>query len=181
MTQNYFQELSEELKKGVSQKGHAFRNFTLATVGLDQVARLRTIILREVSEDLILTFYTDSRSKKMIHLQENKKVGLLFYNPKNMLQIRIEGLAKVLHNKETKEKYWEGVKKISRKDYMSTSAPGTTLTNPNHLEYLDDEDHFCIVEITPFKIEYLKLKSPNHIRVRYSWEGDSWESEFLVP
>jgi len=180
MTQNIFQELSEELKKGVSQKGHAFRYFTLATVGLDQVARLRTIVLRNVSEDLQLTFYTDSRSKKMIHLQENKKVGLLFYNPKNMMQIRIEGMAKVVNDLETKEKYWNGNKK-SRKDYTTTTAPGTALSNPNQLEYLDDEDHFCIVEITPFKIEYLKLQSPNHIRVRYSWEVDFWEHEFLVP
>jgi len=181
MTKNYFQELSEELKKGVSQKGHAFRSFTLATVGLDQVARLRTIILRKVSEELQLTFYTDSRSKKMIHLQENKKVGLLFYNPKNMMQIRIEGMAKVINDGETKEKYWQGVKKNSRKDYMTTTAPGTILSNPDQLEYLHDKDHFCIVQITPFKIEYLKLQSPNHVRVRYSWEVDYWESEFLVP
>jgi len=181
MTQNFFQELSEELKKGVAQKGHAFRYFTLATVGLDQVARLRTIVLRNVSEELQLTFYTDSRSKKMIHLQENKKVGLLFYNPENMMQIRIEGMAKVVNDEETKEKYWNGVKNKSRKDYTTTSAPGTTLANPDQLEYLDDEDHFCIVEITPFKIEYLKLKSPHHIRVRYSWEVDFWEREYLVP
>lgn len=181
MTQNYFQELSTELKKGVSQKGHAFRNFTLATVGLDQVARLRTIVLRKVSEELTLTFFTDSRSKKMIHLQENKKVGLLFYNPKNLMQIRIEGMAKVVKDEEIKEKYWGGVKGSSRKDYTTTTAPGTTLSDPEQLDYLDDEDHFCIVEITPYKIEYLKLKRPNHIRVRYSWEGDFWESEFLVP
>jgi len=180
MTQNIFQELSEELKKGVSQKGHAFRYFTLATVGLDQVARLRTIVLRNVSEELQLTFYTDSRSKKMIHLLENKKVGLLFYNPENLMQIRIEGMAKAINDEETKVKYWNGNKK-SRKEYTTTIAPGTPLTNPGHLEYLDDEDHFCIVEITPFKIEYLKLKSPHHIRVRYSWEVDFWEQEFLVP
>ncbi|NNJ88887.1 MAG: pyridoxamine 5'-phosphate oxidase family protein [Eudoraea sp.] len=181
MTQNYFKELSKELKKGVSQKGHPFRYFTLATVGLDQVARLRTVVLRDISEELQLTFYTDSRSKKMIHLQENKKVGLLFYNSKNLMQIRIEGMAKVIHDEEIKEKYWKGVKGPSRKDYTTTTAPGTTLTNPDQLDYLDDEDHFCIVQITPFKIEYLKLKRPHHIRVRYSWEDDYWESEFLVP
>lgn len=181
MTQNYFHELTEELKKGVSQKGHPFRYFTLATVGLDHVARLRTIVLREVTEDLQLTFYTDSRSKKMIHLQENKKVGLLFYNPKNLMQIRIEGLAKVVKDEKIKEKYWQGVKGSSKKDYTTTTAPGTTLSDPSQLDYLDDEDHFCIVEITPFKIEYLRLKRPHHIRVRYSWEVDFWESEYLVP
>ncbi|MBT8263793.1 MAG: pyridoxamine 5'-phosphate oxidase family protein [Muriicola sp.] len=181
MTDNFFQELSEELKKGVSQKRHAFRYFTLATVALDKVARLRTIVLRNVSEDLQLTFFTDSRSKKMIHLQENKKVGLLFYNPENLMQIRIEGMAKVVINEEMKQKYWNGTKNDSRKDYTTATAPGTSLTSPDQLEYLDDEDHFCIVEITPFKIEYLKLKSPHHIRVRYSWEVDFWEKEFLVP
>jgi pyridoxine/pyridoxamine 5'-phosphate oxidase len=181
MTQTFLQEIKEELQKGATKKDHPFRYFTLATVGLDQVARLRTIVMRKFEDDLRITFFTDSRSKKMIHLQENKKVGLLFYNPKNLMQIRIEGIAKVMGDAETKEKYWKGMSKSSKKEYTAASAPGTTMASQGQIEYLEDHDHFCVVEITPFKIEYLKLQRPPHIRVRYSWEVDRWEGEFIVP
>jgi pyridoxine/pyridoxamine 5'-phosphate oxidase len=181
MTHTYLEEVKAELLKGATEKDHPFRYFTLATVGLDQVARLRTIVLRKLSDDMKMTFFTDSRSKKMIHLQENKKVGLLFYDQKALTQIRIEGMAKVIHDEEKKKKYWAEIEKNARKDYTTTAAPGTSLSSPEQLDYLDDGNHFCIIEITPFKIEYLRLKRPNHIRVRYSWEDDRWEGEFIVP
>ena len=181
MTNTYLEEVRKELLKGATQKDHPFRYFTLATVGLDQVARLRTVVLRNLSDDLKLTFYTDSRSKKMIHLQENKKVGLLFYNASTLTQIRIEGIALVVEDEETKQKYWNGIEKNARKDFTTAAAPGSSLASPEKLDYLDDEDHFCILEIVPFKIEYLQLKRPNHIRVRYSWENGRWEGEYIVP
>ena len=72
MTDNFFKELTEELQNGVIKKAHPFRYFTLGTVGLDRMARLRTVVLRNIADDLKLTFFTDDRSKKIIHLKENK-------------------------------------------------------------------------------------------------------------
>jgi len=181
MTGSFFSELKNELQKGVHKKGHPFRYCTLATLGLDTVPRLRTIVLRRVSEDLRLTFYTDERSKKLIHIKESSKVSLLFYNPKQLLQVRVEGLAKIITEETILKKYWSGVQPNSRKDYTTEEAPGSTISNPDKIEYLNEGNHFCIVEIQPFRIEYLKLKRPNHIRVQYSKSDSSWESEFLVP
>ncbi|MGB3150379.1 MAG: pyridoxamine 5'-phosphate oxidase family protein [Maribacter sp.] len=181
MKQVFFEELKDELNKSLVKKGHPFRYFTLATVGLDNMARLRTVVLRNVSKDLTLTFYTDKRSKKIIHLKENKKVSALFYHPKKMLQIKIEGTAKVINDPALLKNYWNGIQPNSRKDYITSNTPGSTIENPDHVEYLSDENFFCMVEITPFKVEYLKLKRPNHIRVRYSKEEELWQGEFLVP
>ncbi|WP_289644841.1 pyridoxamine 5'-phosphate oxidase family protein [Maribacter aestuarii] len=181
MTEVFFQELKEELSKSIVKKGHPFRYFTLATVGLDNMARLRTVVLRRISEDLTLTFYTDKRSKKMIHLKENKKISALFYHPKKLLQIKVEGTASVITDPALLKKYWHGIQPSSRKDYITSNAPGSTIKNPDLVEYLSDEDYFCMVEITPHKIEYLKLKRPNHIRVRYSRSDEDWLGEFLVP
>ena len=93
MTAVFWEELKEELQRGASKKGHPFRYFTLGTVGLERLPRLRTIVLRRISEDLTLTFYTDRRSKKLIHIKENNKVSLLFYHPKKLMQLKVEGLA----------------------------------------------------------------------------------------
>ncbi|MEB8330436.1 pyridoxamine 5'-phosphate oxidase family protein [Flavobacteriaceae bacterium KMM 6897] len=181
MKATFFKELHEELRKGATENGHPFRYCTLATVGLDNMARLRTIVLRKATHELMLTFYTDKRSKKIIHIKENKKVSLLFYHPKKLLQIRIEGIAIVNNDIKSKKLLWDAVPEDSKKDYTTSEAPGKEIRDPDIIEYLSDENHFCVVEVYPFKIEYLKLNRPNHIRVRYSKQESDWDGEFLVP
>lgn len=181
MTGTFFTELKEELKKGTTTKNHPFRYCTLATIGLERMPRLRTIVLRKVSEELKLTFYTDRRSKKIVHIKENNRISVLFYHPKKLLQVKVDGLAYTVTDKTILKKYWSGIQPNSRKDYTTGSAPGSTISNPDKVEYLEDENHFCMVEIEPFKIEYLKLKRPNHLRVRFSKIDGDWDGEFLVP
>lgn len=180
-TRIYWDELTQDLEKGATDKGHPFHNFTFGTVGLDHTARLRTVVLRKISSELHLIVFTDDRSKKIVHIKENNKVGLLFYDPHKMLQIRIEGIATILRDPETKEKYWGTIEPRSKKDYTTTSPPGSIIPNPEAIEYLDNKNHFCAVEIIPIKIEYLKLQSPNHLRLRFSREHNNWDAEFLVP
>ncbi|NHF61338.1 pyridoxamine 5'-phosphate oxidase family protein [Flavobacteriaceae bacterium TP-CH-4] len=181
MTDVFFDELRTDLQQGAVKKGHPFRYCTMATVGLDRIARLRTVVLRKVIDDLHLVFYTDRRSKKIIHIKENPKVSVLFYHPKKLMQVKVEGLAKIIKDEKILQKYWSGVQPSSRKDYTTSLAPGSSIKNPDEVEYLDEDAHFCMLEIVPFKIEYLKLKRPNHLRVRYSKENNHWEGEFMVP
>lgn len=181
MSEVFFIELKDELQKGVTKKDHPFRYCTFATVGIERMARLRTIVLREVTENLELIFYTDKRSKKLIHIKENNMVSMLFYHPEKLLQLKIEGLARVLDDDARIKKLWSGIQSNNRKDYSTSKAPGTPVPDPDLIEYLNKENHFCIIEVTPFKMEYLKLKRPNHIRIRFSKTDIDWHSEFLVP
>ena len=181
MTQVFFQELRDELQKSLVQKRHPFRYFTLATLGLEKMPRLRTVVLRKVSEELMLTFYTDKRSKKITHIKENNRVSLLFYHPKKLLQVKVEGVATIVQETSKLKDSWNGVQPKSRKDYTTVNSPGAEIDNPDNISYLSDENHFSMVEIIPFKIEYLKLKRPNHLRIRYSKTEDGWQGEFLVP
>ena len=181
MTDTFFQELEAELRKGTSKKGHPYRYFTLATVGTGSVARLRTVVLRRVSEDFKLIFYTDRRSKKITHIKENNHVSLLFYHPKQLLQLKIEGKAHIVSDPEELQKYWSGVQPSSRKDYTTKSAPGSPVSHPDNVEYLEDKDYFAIIEVVLSEIEYLKLKRPNHLRVLFTKEEENWSGEFLAP
>ena len=181
MKQIFWNELNEELQKAVSKKGHPFRFFTLATAGLDNLAILRTVVLRKVSKNLDLVIYTDKRSKKITHIKENNKVSLLFYNPEKMLQLKVEGKAEIITDKIMLNKHWNAIQINNRKDYITKNAPGSVINNPDAIEYIDSENHFCMLQIQPFKIEYLKLKRPNHIRIRFSKLGEKWHEEFLTP
>lgn len=178
---NYWIELQEELKKGVVEKGHPFRFGTFGTVGMDKLPRLRTVVLRHAYENGYLCFYTDKRSKKVIHITENPNVSLLFYHPDKLLQVKIEGLASVVTDEDKLKTMWKDIPESNKKDYTTDIAPGSTLKNPDNLEYLNKDHFFCMIEIEPFRIEYLKLKRPNHLRIGFSKNDDMWVSEFLVP
>ena len=180
MTDYFWNELQEELKKGVEQKGHPFRFGTFATVGVDKLPRLRTIVLRHVYGNGHLCLYTDKRSKKVMHITENPNVSLLFYHPEKLLQVKIEGLASVVTDENKLQTMWKDIPESNKKDYTTYSAPGSILKNPDNLEYLTGDHFFSMIEIEPFRIEYLKLKRPNHIRIAYA-KKEGWKGEFLVP
>ncbi|MEK6155135.1 pyridoxamine 5'-phosphate oxidase family protein [Flavobacteriaceae bacterium 3-367] len=181
MIKEYFDEVREELEHGATKKGHPFRYFTLGTVGLDRLARLRTVVLRKITEDLVLTFYTDKRSKKVTHIKENNKVSLLFYHPEKLLQLKIEGIASLNLDDASKKRIWDRMEASSKKGYTTVAAPGSEIEGPEAIEYLEDRDYFGMITVHPFKIEYLKLEHPSHLRVRFSKQHDLWVGEFLVP
>ena len=170
-----------ELRKGTTKRGHPFRYCTLATVGLNATARLRTIVLRRVTENLNLVFYTDKRSKKVGHIRENDWVSLLFYHPKQLLQLKVEGKATIISDADVLQKYYSGVQPASRKDYTTISAPGTPISDPDQIEHFEDKNFFSMVEVEPLKIEYLKLKRPDHLRILFTKEQNNFTGQFLMP
>ena len=179
--ESFFDEIKLELQNGAITKEHPFHYFTIATLGVDKFARLRLVALRNVSEDLKLTFFTDKRSKKVLHIKENPRVTLLFYHPTKLLQLRIEAMARINSDEFQIQKTWEGIGTEAQKDYLTKEAPGTTITNPDKLEYLKEGDFFSIVDIEPFRIEYLKLNTKGHVKIKFYKKNPDWLKEFLVP
>ncbi|MEP2239025.1 MAG: pyridoxamine 5'-phosphate oxidase family protein [Maribacter sp.] len=181
MIDSFFEELSKEIHNGVTERGHPFRFITMATVGNETTARLRTVVLREVNDDLRLTIYTDDRTQKMKHIAVNNKVSFLLYHPEKMLQLKVEGIAQVVTDTNRLNTTWQNIQPNSRKDYITEHSPGSAIKNPDHVVYIEDKNHFTMIDIIPLKIEYLKLKRPNHIRVLFTKADDKWNGEFLVP
>ncbi|WP_224489282.1 pyridoxamine 5'-phosphate oxidase family protein [Robertkochia flava] len=182
MNEQYFDIARTELQEGAKDAGHPFHFFTLATTGINQVPRLRTVVLRKVSKDLTLTIFTDKRSRKVTHIKEHNKVCVLFYHPEKLLQLKIDGVAYMESDQKKLQKIWDSMDAPKKKDYLTAKEPGTKISHLEQIEYLDTSQHFSVMHIEPYKIEYLKLKRPNHIRVQYSLtDGNKWESSFLVP
>jgi hypothetical protein len=182
MADHVWNSVLSELQKGVEEKSHPFKFATLATLGLERLPRLRTIKIRDFEpESLQMTFYTDSRSKKILHIKENNKVSLLFYHPDKLMQLRIEGLAIRERDEAVLRDHWSHVEGPSQKDYTTSTAPGTEIKHPEKIEYIEQDDFFSVVYILPFKVEYLQLKRPHHLRVRFSKREGIWKSDYLVP
>lgn len=181
MHEHCFEELSKEIHNGVTKKGHPFRTITLATVSNGTNARICTVVLREVSKNLTLTIYTDSRSEKINNIRINNRASLLFYHPEKLLQLKIEGVAELVNDTDRLKTIWNGIQVSSKRDYTTTVPPSTEISNPDDVAYLEDENYFAMIDIVPSKIEYLKLKRPNHIRVAFNKDGLDWNATFLVP
>lgn len=178
----HWNELLTEMQLASREVRHPFRFSTLATLGLEQLPRLRTIVLRKFKEDpLRITFFTDYRSKKVMHIQENNKVSLLCYHPERMLQIRFDGIAELETDTDILERYKSQLPEPTRIEYRSATQPGSVIKGPEQLEYLESGDFFTAIHIYPFKAEYLKLNRPRHSRIRFSRTDTGWKSDFLAP
>ncbi|MGB5190443.1 pyridoxamine 5'-phosphate oxidase family protein [Robiginitalea sp.] len=171
-----------ELKAGINAPSHPFKFSTLATLGLGNLPRLRTVRIRDFDpQNMRLTFFTDSRSKKILHIKENNKVSLLFYHPEKLLQLRLEGLAVREKDEQVLQGLWDSIKGPGQLDYRTTSAPGTEIQSPDKIEYMKERSFFSAVYILPFKIELVQLSRPHHIRIRFSKREGDWKSDYLVP
>ena len=183
MLDTIWDQVLTELHKGASQQKHPFRYTYFTTVDEYHQPFSRTVVLRRVWDDSPrLWIYTDERTPKVAHLQSNPKVSLLFYHPKQLLQVSIRGKCRVIKDEEIVQTYWNGVRQRSQNDYTTNVAPGTSIANPDHVSYDYDQPHFCILEVRPQEIEYLQLKRPNHIRALFTQkDSDEWDQTFLVP
>lgn len=180
MEKEFLEKIKYDLINGYAKKRHPFRYFTLATIH-NGSPRQRTVVLRKLVNDFTILFYTDKRSIKVDDLKLNNSVSALFYHPKKLLQIQISGNVDFFTDETELNSIYKNIPENSRKDYITTKSPGTEISSPDHVEYLTDENHFVAVKIIPKTIEVLQLKRPNHIRIKYTKQNNSWNGKFLVP
>lgn len=181
MIHKFLEDAITEIRLGASKKGHPYRYFAFATLGENKAPELRTVVLRQVTEDFKLRIYTDNRSQKVSQIEKNNTASLLFYHPKKLLQIKITGEARQITDQEELKRYYSGVQPSARKDYSTVQSPGSELSNPDNVAYLQDKNYFTILEINPLSLEFLQLKRPNHIRAEYQKNEKGWEGQFINP
>ncbi|WP_271782070.1 pyridoxamine 5'-phosphate oxidase family protein [Aquimarina algiphila] len=176
-----FSSIIRDLKAASKTKDHPFRYFTLATSDINGTPKMRTVVLRETNDQLQLIFYTDKRSEKMNHIKEHDAVSLLFFDTERLLQISIQANAKIITDDSKLQSIWNQIPQNSRKEYTSKLSPGKAIKNPEAVDYLEGKHFFSVIKIIPNRIEYLRLKRPNHIRVLFKKENTNWKGMFLVP
>ena len=106
-------------------------SFSLATASADGQVSVRTVLLKEYSNDGFI-FFTNYGSKKGLQLSANPKVAMLFYWPETGRQVRIEGIAE-----KVTEEYSDSYFKIRpRESQLSAWASNQSSVIPDRL-YLE--------------------------------------------
>ncbi len=178
MLTEIFDQIKDQWVRAKHQKKHPFRYFVLSTAGANSFPLARTVVLRNFDPQILtFTIYTDLRSQKMADLHASKDVCLLFYDSKRLWQIQV--VARLLQESSDPILYQQ-LPLPAQKDYTTTLAPGSEISNPEEIAYLDDKNFFVSLKFEAVSIESLKLKRPHHVRTRFDKESN-WKGIFLVP
>ncbi len=178
MLNDIFNDIINEVKFGYLKRKHPFKYCYLSSISQNKPV-LRTVVLRDMTENYNLIFFTDKRSSKVNQFKENPKAEVLFYHPKKMWQIKVGGIIKIVEEDKRIKHYKQKIQGASLKDYITKQKPSSPLKNPDELEYAEDVN-FCVLELIPDYIESLQLKRPNHIRCVFKKSND-WKGQFIVP
>ena len=166
---------------GIQKAKHDYHSFVFSTVSKNSPDS-KTVILRDFDEDKpAIWFHSDKRSKKILHLEDNKKVSALFYDKSRKVQLRINGIADIEEDIEHNKRIWDSMRPESKLCYMGPYTPSQKINQfePNTLKKsahdLDKEDEhlglsrFCRIRITIKKLDWLKLDYKGHQRLEFKF------------
>jgi len=124
--------------------------------------------------------------------KKNNKASLLFYDKEEKIQLRVKAICEINNQNSTTEESWKKTQHISRRCYLTDSAPGTISNNPtsgmiSQLENFDftmkqSEDgykNFTVIKCKIKSVEWLYLAAKGHRRAKFDFENN--KEMWLVP
>lgn len=179
-----FQDVQQEIRRGVVDKKHPFRFITLATVQ-NGIPEARYVVLRKVDEQFNFYLYTDARTTKVKAIQSNPMVSVLLYHPQKRVQVRVQTSAMIHHKDSLASDHWTRVQGDAQKAYNSILAPGEFISVPEQAytweEELSNAENFAVILLKPCKLDILQLNGLEHLRAAFNFTAEGWQGEWLVP
>ena len=177
----WLSQLSSALKK--ESKLISSRWIQLATIGIDNTPRVRTVVFRGWTDSYEMEIYTDKRSQKYYELNLNNNVEICWFFFNSKCQFRFRGTSRI-DDKKDKFRHWDQLSKKS-KSMWSWPMPG------DQYVYCDKEDisllkteyisnNFSLLKIDITHVDQLLLDKPIHRRRRWILKK-SWIEERINP
>lgn len=184
-----------KIQRASLKRNDPFRTPVLATLNLRGWPSQRTLILREVKiPDHRILFHTDIRSEKIAELKENPRASLLFYHPRQQIQIRMDTLIQIHYQDELWEEQWQKTSPGSLKIYLTGKKPGIPLLPADwagiipapekrfeKAELETGKTNFAVLNNQVLGIDYLHLAPGGHLRASWSFDAGSEKGQWLVP
>ena len=153
----------------------------------------RIVVLRKSDKNnSLLQFHTDLRSQKVVILKKNKNASLIFYDKEEKIQLRVKVICEVNNQDPVSEDSWKKTQHISRRCYLTDSAPGSLSGSPTSgmISKLEDFDYtmeqseegyknFTVIRCNIKSIEWLYLAAKGHRRAIFNFENK--KNSWLVP
>ena len=155
----------------------------LASIGIDNTPRVRTVVFRGWSESYEMEIYTDKRSQKSQELDLNNKVEICWLFPRCKCQFRLRGTSRILFGDETIH-HWNKLNGRS-KSMWSWPNPGDrfVFNKYNDLSIKTEEEiseNFRLLKINITHVDQLELNKEMHIRRKWVKKKE-WVEERINP
>jgi hypothetical protein len=184
----------EMLHHGARAFNHPWHWPVLGTLGDTGVCQ-RTVILRSYERaDRILICHSDLRAEKIRQIRNDARIGFLFYDSKEKIQLRVSGTATIHTDDPISDAHWKGTSLVSRMNYCTTEPPGAPLERPESglpefvtkkaAKLTDGQagrENFAAICCRFDQIDWLKLGLKGHRRARFFWWEDRLDGSWVVP
>ncbi len=174
------------LARGVKNRKSAFHTPTVATIGIDDVPNLRTVVLRGCDvEQKRLRFHTDKRSAKVLEISARPNAAIHCYDAGLKIQLRL-GVELKMIDGTCFDEAWTATRPMSRECYQVTTAPGTPIEDPYEAIFdasitQDGEINFAPVAAEVKTMEWLYLAAKGHRRAYFDLTQTPVKMFWLVP
>ncbi len=171
------------------------RYFQLATVSPEGLPKNRTVVFRGFLESTnIIQIITDSRSEKVAQITHNPWGEICWYFTKTREQFRISGeLLLVDCNNSNSELIaarkaaWQKISDNARSQFIwpnpgEARTDDLTLFVPAMPSNQDPVSNFCLLLLTPQKVDHLELRGEPQNRCLYQLQSNGdWTTEVINP
>ncbi|MEO0471445.1 MAG: pyridoxamine 5'-phosphate oxidase family protein [Bacteroidota bacterium] len=175
-----WQKLRAGLSRANQDRKHPFRLPTLCTVS-EQGPAARTLVMRHFDATTAsVRIFTDRRSAKFVHIQQEARVSLHWYHPRHRTQIQMQGEARLM---DVDADLWKQLPFSAKTSYLTVLPPGHPIDAPAEGHQMlpeDDSSHFQAIEIVPVRFELLQLHAKGHLRAEFV-QGNDFFGQWLVP
>ncbi|HET8552503.1 MAG TPA: pyridoxamine 5'-phosphate oxidase [Gammaproteobacteria bacterium] len=165
---------------------------TLATVDADGRPAARTVLLKQFDERGFV-FYTNTRSRKGMHVDANPYAALCFFWQGLMRQVLVEGEVRRVSDAEA-DAYWATRPRLSQvgawASKQSSLLDARETMERRLAEYSEQyadatvprPSHWTGYRIAPTMIEFWQSRPGRlHERERYWHDGESWKKSLIYP
>lgn len=166
----------QELQRATQDRHHEWRTPVLSSIGLDGAPQARTLVLRHVDRVLWqLTFYTDSRSAKVLELQNNDQAMVAFWSQRLGWQVRLQARVTVHTEGPAVAAAWDRVSQSpSAGDYLSSAAPGSPLGLSADRPGQSPQHHLAVLALQVTSVDWLELARFGHRRAHLTPTTVEW-------
>ncbi len=192
MSTSVLARFNQERKQAFEQKDPMAALLALATVNSEGLAEVRTLVLREVEDQLAV--FINRTSPKWLALQSQPLLSFMTYWPSNQLQYRFECQTRSIDKAIVDASWLQRPESPKRMDHLYASGLPQSLPISSRAELLDKsallDDSLLSTPaaeavglfLLPTVIERLDLNMQGepHDRRRYRQDND-WAEEILMP
>ena len=155
----------------------------LATIGIDNKPRVRTVVFRGWSKSYEMEIFTDKRSQKYHELNLNNNLEICWLFPRSKCQFRLRGTSIMALDKYSLL-HWEKLSEQS-KLMWSWPTPGNhfSVEQTNNCSVTSNKElsnNFTVLKIDINHVDQLLLRKPVHVRKRWIRSND-WKEEIINP